>query len=118
MATDDEGKKRNDLMRTDVMQRDSTLQTLILVIGNLAQVTLWALLFLALEEFQQFSEAFYHSAVNFATLGYGDVVMSAPHKLLGPLEAINGALMIGMSTAALMSAFQDALQKTARTQHR
>ena len=79
---------------------------LILIIGNLAQVALWALLFLALEEFQQFGEAFYHSAVNFATLGYGDVVMSAQHKLLGPLEAINGALMIGMSTAALMSVFR------------
>ena len=91
---------------------------LLLVIGNMAQVALWALLFLALEEFQQFGEAFYHSAVNFATLGYGDVVMSAQHKLLGPLEAINGALMIGMSTAALISVFQDALQKMARTQQR
>jgi hypothetical protein len=44
--------------------------------------------------------------------------MSAQHKLLGPLEAINGSLMIGMSTAALMSAFQDALQKVTRTRHR
>ena len=91
---------------------------LLLVIGNMAQVGVWALLFVLLEEFQQFSEAFYHSAVNFATLGYGDVVMSAKHKLLGPLEAINGALMIGMSTAALMSAFQDALQKVAQTRRR
>ena len=32
---------------------------LLLVIGNMAQVALWALLFLALEEFQQFGEAFY-----------------------------------------------------------
>ena len=56
--------------------------------------------------------------MNFATLGYGDVVMSAQHKLLGALEAINGALMIGMSTAALISVFQDALQKVARTQQR
>ena len=91
---------------------------LILIIGNLAQVALWALLFLALEAFQQFGAAFYHSAVNFATLGYGDVVMSAPHKLLGPLEAINGALMIGMSTAALMSAFQDVLQQMNPTRPR
>ena len=79
---------------------------LLLLVGNMAQVALWALLFVLLEEFQQFSEAFYHSAVNFATLGYGDVVMSAEHKLLGPLEAINGALMIGVSTAALISTFQ------------
>jgi len=77
----------------------------LLIVGNLAQVGLWALLFLFLDEFQLFSEAFYHSAVNFSTLGYGDFVMSKTHKLLGPLEAINGALMIGMSTAVLASAF-------------
>jgi hypothetical protein len=85
---------------------------LLLVIGNMAQVALWALVFVLLEEFQQFSEAFYHSAVNFSTLGYGDVVMSSKHKLLGPLEAINGALMIGVSTAVLISTFQLELQAT------
>lgn len=85
---------------------------LLLVIGNLAQVALWGLLFQLLGEFQSFREAFYHSAVNFATLGYGDFVMSTEHKLLGPIEAINGVLMIGVSSAALMAAFQDAMKKT------
>ena len=84
---------------------------LILVIGNIAQVAIWALLFRFLGEFSQFSEALYHSAVNFATLGYGDIVMSSKHKLLGPLESINGVLMIGVSTAALMASFQDAMKK-------
>ena len=87
---------------------------LLLVIGNLAQTAIWALLFRILGEFDQFSTAFYHSAVNFATLGYGDIVMSGKYRLLGPLEAINGVLMIGVSTAALMAAFQDAMQKTLR----
>jgi hypothetical protein len=90
---------------------------LLLVIGNLAQVAIWGLLFQLLGEFPQFSEAFYHSAVNFATLGYGDIVMSAEHKLLGPLEAVNGVLMIGVSTAALMTAFQDAMHKTLEARH-
>jgi len=85
---------------------------LLLVIGNLAQMAIWAALFMLLGEFQQFDAAFYHSAVNFATLGYGDIVMSEQHKLLGPLQAVNGVLMIGVSTAALMSAFQDAMKKT------
>jgi len=84
---------------------------LLLVIGNLVQVAIWALLFILLGEFQQFNEAFYHSMVNFATLGYGDFVMSTEHKLLGPLEAINGVLMIGATTAALMAALQDIIKK-------
>jgi hypothetical protein len=87
---------------------------LLLVIGNLAQVGIWALMFRFLGEFDQFGTAFYHSAVNFATLGYGDIVMSDKYRLLGPLEAINGVLMIGVSTAALMAVFQDVIRKTIR----
>ncbi len=85
---------------------------LLLLLGNLGQIAVWAELFMLLGEFQEFEAAFYHSAVNFATLGYGDIVMSDQHKLLGPLEAVNGVLMIGVSTAALMTAFQDSTQKT------
>ena len=87
---------------------------ILLVVGNIAQAGIWALLFRLLDEFPDFNTAFYHSAVNFATLGYGDIVMSSKHKLLGPLEAINGVLMIGVSTAVLMAAFQDAMKKTVR----
>ena len=85
---------------------------LILVLGNLAQVAAWAGLFQLLGEFTDFGTAFYHSAVNFSTLGYGDIVMSEQHRLLGPMEAINGVLMIGASTAALMTSLRDALQRT------
>ena len=85
---------------------------LLLVIGNLVQVAIWALLFQFMGEFETFGAAYYHSAVNFATLGYGDIVMSDQHKLLGPIQAINGVLMIGVSTAALMATFQDAIKKT------
>jgi hypothetical protein len=92
--------------------------TLLLLIGNLAQVALWAISFLLLEEFQQFREAFYHSAVNVARLGYGDIVMLAEHKLLGPLEAINEALMIGVSTALLITAFQQEIRATAGARRR
>lgn len=83
----------------------------ILVLGNLLQIGIWGTLFIILDEFQDFATAFYHSAVNFATLGYGDIVMSDKHKLLGALEAINGVLMIGVSTAVLMSTIQDSIKK-------
>ena len=84
----------------------------LLVIGNIAQIAIWAVLFLLLGEFDTFPAAAYHSAVNFATLGYGDVVMSEQNRFLGPMEAINGVLMVGVSTAALMGAFQEAIRKS------
>jgi hypothetical protein len=86
---------------------------LLLLAGNFAQIGIWALAFRLIGEFPTYAEALYHSTVNFATLGYGDIVMSKERRILGPLEAINGALMIGVSTAVLMTAFQDAIRRTA-----
>ena len=76
---------------------------LIMLAGNLLQMTLWAGLFSAVGEFEDFATAFYHSVVNFATLGYGDLVMSEQRRLLGALEAINGVLMFGLTTGFLFA---------------
>jgi hypothetical protein len=79
---------------------------LVMMLGTFVQVSIWGGLFVVLGEFTEWYEAVYHSAVNFASLGYGDIVMSKNRKLLGPLEAINGVLMLGMSAAALMVILQ------------
>jgi hypothetical protein len=50
-----------------------------------------------------FETACYHSAVNFTTLGYGDIVMAPRWRLLGPLEAANGVLMFGLSASAMFA---------------
>ncbi|MBV7413334.1 Ion transport 2 domain-containing protein [Aeromonas encheleia] len=84
---------------------------IIVLTGNLLQITLWGALFLWLGEFATLQEAIYHSGVNFATLGYGDIVMSAQWKLLGPLEAVNGALMIGLSGASMLAVLQHHIRK-------
>jgi hypothetical protein len=84
----------------------------LLVIGNFVQIIIWGGLFIYLGEFTNFETAAYHSAVNFATLGYGDIVMSEHRRVLGPMQSINGVLMIGVSTAVMMSALQDAMHRT------
>ena len=83
----------------------------ILMLGNFLQLTLWELLLWLLGEFDSLNVAIYHSAVNFATLGYGDMVMSAQWRLLGPLEAMNGALMIGLSGACMLAVLQHQLKQ-------
>jgi hypothetical protein len=82
------------------------LAMLVLTLGNFVQIVAWGLLFLLLGEFTGLYDAVYHSGVNFTSLGYGDVVMSAGWKLLGPLEALNGILMLGITSAALMAILQ------------
>jgi hypothetical protein len=83
---------------------------LVMVAGNFMQITLWGILFIWLGEFSELYEAVYHSAVNFASLGYGDIVMGKNWKLLGPLEAVNGVLMVGMTSAALMVILQQLIK--------
>jgi hypothetical protein len=76
---------------------------MILLTGHLAQMAVWATAFLAAGEFGTFVVAFYHSAVNYTTLGYGDIVMSPRWRLLGPQEAASGTLAFGWSTAAIVT---------------
>ena len=83
---------------------------LLTLLGNFIQMIIWAVLFMLLGEFGDFATALYHSAVNFATLGYGDIVMSERWRLLGPLEAANGILMFGVSTAVMTAAVMDVIK--------
>jgi hypothetical protein len=76
---------------------------LMLFFGHLVQIAIWAGLFMYLDEFTDFMTAFYHSAVNFASLGYGDIVMTEKWRLLGALEASNGVLMFGLSAGTLLA---------------
>jgi hypothetical protein len=75
-------------------------------LANFVQIAIWGVLFIGLGEFKTLFDATYHSAVNFTSLGYGDVVMSRRWKLMGPLEAVNGILMLGMTSAALVAIMQ------------
>lgn len=76
---------------------------LMLFAGHMLQIMIWGLLFIKLGEFDSFLTAFYHSAVNFSSLGYGDIVMSERWRLLGALEAGNGVLMFGLSTGTILA---------------
>jgi hypothetical protein len=71
--------------------------------AHLVQMALWALVFVWCGQFPEFGRAFSHSAVNYTTLGYGDVVMARPWRLLGPMEAMDGMLMAGVSAAILFA---------------
>jgi len=84
---------------------------LVLFAGHLAQIAVWALLFMQLGEFEDLATAYYHSTVNFATLGYGDIVMTDRWRLLGALQAASGVLMFGLSTSTLFAVMLQLFQR-------
>ena len=89
----------------NVVYQTRALSALVFVLffGHVLQFATWAALFVYIGEFSEFATAFYHSSVNFTSLGYGDIVMSEKWRLLGGLEAANGVLMFGLSAGALLS---------------
>jgi hypothetical protein len=74
--------------------------------AHLVEIGLWAALYVKCGEFLDFGTAYYHSAVNYTSLGYGDLVMTPAWRLLGPLETANGMLLFGVSTAMLFTVIQ------------
>jgi len=80
--------------------------TQLALVAHVVEIAVWAVVLSLCGEFTRFAGALYHSAMNYTSLGYGDVVMSASWKLLGPLEAANGLLLFGVSTAMIFAVIQ------------
>jgi hypothetical protein len=100
------GRINSDKSKTGGYGFDATVISVVLLIlfaGNLVQVAIWAGLFIYLGEFTDFLTAFYHSMVNFSSLGYGDMVMSEKWRLLGSLEASTGVLMFGLTSGTVFA---------------
>jgi len=80
------------------------------LVAHLVAIAIWAVLNYVCGEFTGLGLSFYHSAMNYTSLGYGDIVMSASWKLFGPLEAADGLLMFGFSTAMIFAVIQRLFQ--------
>ena len=65
-------------------------------------ILLWAS-FYRLQCFPSWELAFYFSGASYSTVGYGDVVLPAHWRLLGPLESMTGVLMCGVSVSLLVA---------------
>ena len=73
------------------------------VVAHLIEIALWAAVLMICGEFHEFTQAYCHSAGNYTTLGCGDPNLSPKWRLLGPLEAADGVLMFGVSTAMIFT---------------
>ena len=72
-----------------------------LFITHIIEAGIWGLFFLRKGLAPSLTEGVYFAASSITALGYGDVVLRPPWRILGPLVAINGLLIFGCSTAFL-----------------
>ena len=94
------------IMRSHALDRSGFVPVIGMVIGlscwlmliHLAEIAVWGLFYLWQRCLPDAESAFYFSGVTYTTVGYGDLVLPRPWRMLGPLEAMTGILMCGLST--------------------
>jgi hypothetical protein len=71
--------------------------------SHIIQIWVWAIFYFFVEEIQTWEAALYFSTSSYTTVGYGDLILSEEWRLLGSIEAINGMILFGWSTAFIFA---------------
>ncbi len=90
---------------------------LVMLILHALEIVVWAyayLLLLPAGELDSLEEAVYFSFVTFTTLGYGDITLTQGWRLLSGIEALNGIMLAGWTTALLFAVVQRTWQSIAQ----
>ena len=80
------------------------LLTLWMFLAIVIEAWLWALVYLnhaSITVLSDLETAFYFSMVTFTTLGYGDIVLTGEWRTLASIQAANGVIIFGWTTALI-----------------
>jgi hypothetical protein len=81
----------------------------VLMAAHAVEVMVWALAYRIVGVVPGRGGFAYFAFVNYTTLGYGDILPVERWRLLGPITALNGVLLIGWSTAVIFEVLRRAL---------
>ena len=87
------------------------VMVVILFVTTVIEAAAWALTYLLLGAKSGFEAALYFSMVTYTTLGFGDIVLEGPWRLLSSFEAANGIIMFGWTTALIFAAIRHVSEK-------
>ncbi|MDH3665757.1 MAG: potassium channel family protein [Paracoccaceae bacterium] len=76
-------------------------------LSHIAQIWIWAVVYILLGEFDAVEPALYFSTVAFTTVGFGDIILSQEWRLLTSFEAAAGLFLFGLSTAFLFEILRE-----------
>lgn len=98
------GRNRGILARLRGRMRRLTVNiftVLVVFMALVIDIWIWALFYLYVESMpiDTLESALYFSMASFTTVGYGDIVLGPDWRLISSIEAVNGLLMFGWSTA-------------------
>ena len=79
----------------------------LLVAGHFLEVVIWAVTYDLVGAAPAGTDLVYFAFGNYTTLGYGDVLPLQQWHMLGPMTALNGIMLIGLSTALVVVILQE-----------
>jgi hypothetical protein len=112
------------LLRREVLAvrlRSATVLAFVLLFAHLLEIGIYAALYRAgvgwgLGEFRgafaaTASDYFYYSAVTYTTVGFGDITPPPELRIVTAIEAINGIVMVGLTTSAMLVVLSRAVRE-------
>jgi hypothetical protein len=69
----------------------------LMILFHAVEISIWALFYRWEGCLPDAESAFYFSGVTYTTIGYGDLVLPKPWRMLGPIEGVTGILMCALS---------------------
>jgi Ion channel len=72
-----------------------------LMFAHIAEITVWAAYYKGMGVTIRGADAFEFAFENYTALGYGDAVATGGYRILGPVTALNGLLLVGWSVAII-----------------
>lgn len=79
---------------------------------------IWALAYLLLGAIHDFKSAMLYSLNAITSYGHTDLALAGPWHLMGAMEALNGWLLFGLTTAFLFAVIEKVLSSGGRTERR
>ena len=91
-----------------------TVTVIALMCAHVVEIGVWALFYTLSDSTPEGMRPLEFAFENYTALGYGDAVAGAGHRLIGPMTALNGLLLIGWSVAIIFEVMRMAEVQVAR----
>lgn len=86
-----------------------------LVVIHLTEIAAWGVAYAWHGCFPDLETSIYFSGVTYTTVGYGELVLPKPWRVLAPVEALTGILMCGVSTGLFFAIVQRQIVRWLKT---
>lgn len=111
-------RKTHDLMQAKINKITKSWKSIVLTIVTLSvsfvlifEIWAWGMLYLIIGVFTDLETALYFSTSSFTTVGFGDIYLGKDWRLLSSIEAMNGFILFGWSTAFIFEIVSNVYKK-------